>query len=420
MRSERHRRAVNLADPGRGPRERGKVSRWVPLGVVLAGLVVGLWVARGPIASGASRLGDWTGDAASAWSSWSGTLQDLADAEPSPTTVPVDPVPLRESRSLLLVVGDGEGAALALVSIPPIDEPRLVMLPGLLLAVVPGYGEFTLIEALGFGGADLAALAVANQMGIRIDAVASVGAGEFEAVLGDPVVVDVPVALLIEESGGERRLIAEGLQRLAPDLVVQLLIRLGTGDQFDLLRRQEATWEALIVAVSEIPGLADRVAASADNPEAAADALRTLATVERPDVGTPPVDRVSIGIEDEAFVLAAGVTRAYVPDVLGHLLLVEGSRPRVEILNGNGVPGSTDAIVGDLVRAGFFVIKTGNADRFDYAVSRVIAQGSDAEQAAQRAAEVLGTGEVLLEGTAPSLVVDVSIIVGTDIPAGEG
>jgi hypothetical protein len=33
---------------------------------------------------------------------------------------------------------------------------------------------------------------------------------------------------------------------------------------------------------------------------------------------------------------------------------------------------------------------------------------------------VLGFGEVFLEGTAPSLVVDVSIIVGTDIPAGEG
>lgn len=98
----------------------------------------------------------------------------------------------------------------------------------------------------------------------------------------------------------------------------------------------------------------------------------------------------------------------------------DGGRPRLEVLNGNGVPGTTDSVIGDLVRAGFFVIKTGNADRFDYPVSQVIAQGSDAEGAAQRAREVLGFGEVFLEGTAPSLVVDVSIIVGTDIPAGEG
>ncbi len=420
MRVEPHHRAVNLAEPGRGPRTRRPVPKWGLVGAVLVALIAGAWAGRGPIASGASRLGDWANEAASAWSGWSGALQDLAEQEPVPTTVPIDRAPLRESRSLLLIVGDGEGAALALVSIPPADDPRLVMLPGSLLTVVPGYGEFTLTEALGFAGGDLATLAVANQMGIRIDAVASFAPAEFEAVLGDPVVVDVPVALLVEEPGGERRLIAEGRQRLAPDLVVQLLTRMGTGDQFDLLRRQEATWEALIGAVSGVPGLADRVAASSDDPESAADALRTLAAVERPDVGTPPVNRVSIGIEDEAFVLASGVTRSYLLDVLGHLLLGDGGRPRLEVLNGNGVPGTTDSVIGDLVRAGFFVIKTGNADRFDYPVSQVIAQGSDAEGAAQRAREVLGFGEVFLEGTAPSLVVDVSIIVGTDIPAGEG
>jgi hypothetical protein len=420
MRRNRHGRGVNLVDPGQGPRRSRDYVKAGPMGAIMVVVAVGLWAAWGPIASGASRAGAWVEDAAGAWAGWSGSLQDIADDEPAPTTVPVAIEPLRESQSLLLVVGDGAAAGFALVAVPPSGEPRVVMFPSTLLVLVPGLGEFTLTEALGFGGAGLVSLAIANQMGLRIDAVAAFDPGDLETVVGEPIVVDVPVALLIEEPNGERRLIAEGRQRLGPDFVEQLLTRQGTGDQFDLLQRQEAAWEALIVAVAEIPGLADRIAAASDDSATAAEALRLLASTDTPDIGAPPVDRVSLGAEEEAFILASGSASAYIIDVLDHLLLVVGPRPRVEVLNGNGIPGSTDAVTGDLVRAGFFVIKTGNADRFDYPTTEVIAQGTDAEAAARRAVEVLGMGEALLEATASSAVVDVSIIIGTDIPAGEG
>jgi hypothetical protein len=72
-----------------------------------------------------------------------------------------------------------------------------------------------------------------------------------------------------------------------------------------------------------------------------------------------------------------------------------------------------------VVRRGFRVVRTDNADRFDYPTTLVVAQGQDAVEAAREVAGVVGAGSVYLEEASPSLVVDISIIVGLDIPAGE-
>jgi hypothetical protein len=72
-----------------------------------------------------------------------------------------------------------------------------------------------------------------------------------------------------------------------------------------------------------------------------------------------------------------------------------------------------------VVRRAFRVVPTDNADRFDYASTLVVAQGQHALEAAREAAGAVGAGSVYLEEASPSLVVDVSIIVGLDIPAGE-
>ena len=107
------------------------------------------------------------------------------------------------------------------------------------------------------------------------------------------------------------------------------------------------------------------------------------------------------------------------PARLGHLLLRAGERPRVEVLNGNGRIGATRVVAEAVVRRGFRVVRTDNADRFDYATTLVIAQGEEAQEAAREVAGIVGAPAVYLEEAAPSLVVEVSIIVGLDIPAGE-
>ena len=68
-----------------------------------------------------------------------------------------------------------------------------------------------------------------------------------------------------------------------------------------------------------------------------------------------------------------------------------------------------------LIESGYRVVFTDNAERQDFTISRVIAQGSDHQEAAVAVQRLLGTGEVFLEQRQPSGVVDLTIIVGSDL-----
>jgi hypothetical protein len=293
----------------------------------------------------------------------------------------------------------------------------LIILPQRLLVQVPGFGEFSVAQAFGFGGPDLAELALANELGIRIDDRADLPAGGLAEVTAG-LVVDVPVELFVTGDDGSRRLIAAGAQRLAADLVELLLVEQGEGDVFDWLLRQEAVWSGLMDAAADDPAIGTALASAAGDPGAAAEVVAAIASAG--SIESLPLDRVAMGAGESAFVLATDRYAAYRADELSHLVVGEGARPRVEILNGNGVAGSGVPPAEILVGEGFYVFRSGNADRFDYETSLVIAQGGDAVAAARRAADALGISEVLLEGTAPSGVVDVSIIVATDLAPKEG
>ena len=409
---------INLAEPGERPPP-PRSHRWWKLSVialVVAGLGTGAFLVRGPIARGTSTAADAVWDA---WGGWSSALRDRAAEipDPVPTTTLPPPEPVA-SRAMLIVVGTGAGdSGFALLVRPPVGASELVLIPQTLLVQVPGFGEFSMAEALAFGGPALARLALANEMGLRIDDLIPLGADGLDA-LGADLVVDVPVELYVENEDGSRRLIAPGPQRLSIDLVELVLAEQGTGNQFDWLRRQEAVWEGLLEAVATSPDIATRISVSAADPIEAAEFLVSLASA--PSIGAPPLDRVAVGASRNAMVLATDRIEAYLAEDLGHLALSETRRPRVEILNGNGVAGSGVPIAAALVAEGFYIFRSGNADRFDHATSQVIAQGEDAAADAREAAAVLGIPDVLLQARAPSGVVDVSIIVGTDLAPREG
>jgi hypothetical protein len=133
-----------------------------------------------------------------------------------------------------------------------------------------------------------------------------------------------------------------------------------------------------------------------------------------------PVVAVSAAGVEDGFKVDPEAASGFVASRLGHLLLAEGERPRVEILNGNGRILTTRTVATTLIRAGFRVVNTDNADSFDYEESLVVAQGREHQADAERVLSILGRGSLLLELRAPSGVVDVSIIVGQDLPVGEG
>ena len=72
-----------------------------------------------------------------------------------------------------------------------------------------------------------------------------------------------------------------------------------------------------------------------------------------------PEDPVAVSATRDAFTFSG---KAFIIEEMAHLLLRGGDRPRVEVLNGTGVAGSTAPVAATLVRGGFRVIRTGNAD----------------------------------------------------------
>ena len=128
---------------------------------------------------------------------------------------------------------------------------------------------------------------------------------------------------------------------------------------------------------------------------------------------------MAVGGPDAGYTLSGEAAANFVAQRLGYLVLRE-DRPRVEVLNGNGLVGTTRVVAQELVRRGYRIIKTDNADAFDYGTTQVVAQGRDNRAEADDVLRLIGAGDLFLELRTPSAVVDISIIIGADIPAGEG
>ncbi len=352
---------------------------------------------------------------------WSTKLRDLAAAEPQ------SEVEFRtregESASVLIVLGsEPNSTAFALLVADPGGPPLLVVLPQDLLVGVPGFGEFRLVDAVTFGGADLAALSVVNQFGIRLDGVVALPSGSVTGGLPGPVVVDLSVPLFVEASDGSvSRVLSAGRTEVTADFVETLLVTAGAGDSFEWIQRQGSAWRSILDAIAESPGTADRIMALGGIDAAlAADLLVTVAADPDAFLATIPVSSAESSTGAAALVPAGDQADDFLRQRLGHLLLRPGGRPRLEVLNGNGRIGTTAGISAILIRNGFHLVRTDNADDFDYQETLVVAQGSHAEAWAREVVELLGRGLLFLEVRAPSGVVDVSIIVGHDIPSGEG
>ncbi len=352
---------------------------------------------------------------------WSTKLRDLAAAEPRTE------IGLRsregESASVLITLGAGEDdAAFALLAANPDGPPILVVLPQDLLLAVPGFGEFRLVDALVFGGPELAALAVINQFGIRLDGVTALPSGSVADGLPGPVEIDLSVPLFVESSDGSvSRVLSAGTAEVTPDFVETLLVTAGVGDAFEWIQRQGSAWRTVLDAVAEAPGIADRITALGGSEAAdGADLLVTVAAEPEAFLATVPVSRAESSLGIDALIPVGDQADAFFRERLGHLLLRPSGRPRIEVLNGNGRIGTTGDIAEILVRAGFRLVRTDNADDFDYEETLIVAQGEHAEGWAREIVELLGRGLLFLEVRAPSGVVDVSIIVGHDIPSGEG
>ncbi|MHB0976518.1 MAG: LytR C-terminal domain-containing protein [Candidatus Aquicultorales bacterium] len=86
-------------------------------------------------------------------------------------------------------------------------------------------------------------------------------------------------------------------------------------------------------------------------------------------------------------------------------------RPRVIILNGNGLPGVGAKAGKLLVDAGFNVVETKNADNFDYALTKVLVYGGGPD--GEKIKKAIGVG-VIENQRMETNVADYAVILGAD------
>lgn len=342
-------------------------------------------------------------------------------ASDEPSGPPVAAVPDSGSSLLAIVVDeDGDATSIALVAASADGPDRVILIYPSLLVTLPGYGENLLSNAPRFGGSELAEVTLANLAGVRVDAVVIWSATELEAAIGEAVLVDLPTAFLVREGDAEVVVAAAGEAMRSPEEMARFMIERGTASELDHLQRQGAVWRALLAAVAEDGDLADRLVGAADGAGDARTALVGVATGD-PLVTLINAERIEpTGGGEERYQLDGAAAANFVSENVPYLQLAPEPRVRIEVLNGNGRIGTTRPVAGRLIDAGYRVVITDNADRDDYEVTRIIAQGRENQAAAVAIRELIGRGDVSIEVRQPSGVVDVTIVVGEDLPAGQG
>ncbi len=346
------------------------------------------------------------------WADWTSALQDEVAEIPALAAVQQQQQG-SGSESLLLVVTDTDDrvAAIALVAVADDEPGSLTVIPTSLFELLPGYGDFPLAEAVAFEGPELARIAVANALGTRVDRVEQLPAGRLGAVLLTPVDIELQEPVLTGDQGNLIQIADAGWGSYDGAVAERLLVERGESGQINWLERQSAVWRAVLDKWSTDSSAAGRLVG--EGP--AAVTLGRAAAGGPVEISLIPVTPVAVAGDDDGFQLVQADVAAFVTGRLGHLALSPGERPRVEVLNGNGEILTTRSVVEAVVAAGFHVIKTDNAENFDFEETVVIAQGRVNLDAAEAAAGILGVRMVQLEVAAPSGVVDLSIIVGQDI-----
>ena len=307
------------------------------------------------------------------------------------------------------------------------DRAAVIYIPAHAAVEVPGRGLQGAGDALASGGVPLLLVSTENMLGIEIDGYLELSNNDAELLFGaiGPVSVEVPEDVRVSAGGTRSRVIfVAGLQRLEPDLLVRLLYTRGQdADDVELGLRHIAFWDSLFDSFQDAPdNLAAAVRASGGalaesdmDPDQHARLLSAIAALEPTarTISTLPVTQVSVG-GSELYSVNRDEVVAFLSDTLD-VAQQSDDDIRVQVLNGNGVPGIGQEVAERLVGAGFRVVLTGNARRLDYERTLVITYDDTDEgrAAAERARRLLGVGEVQVSVQEQGIV-DLTIVVGRD------
>lgn len=298
---------------------------------------------------------------------------------------------------------------------------------------IPGFGggPEVVSKALALGGEPTLISSLSNLLGVRFDHYLKISDQGMQALFDKfgGVTIDVERKLSRKDPDGRVRVIfAEGRQHLDGTRIAEYLTYIDeSGDEIARAVRHALVWSATLEQFREkAPEEFGRVfAESKDLFVTSAEGNQVLGFLTQfVSVGAEKVQFETLPVEAQA--VQAGL-QIYAPDAEAIERMVDrylaGSRPgsggsrgrRIQILNGNGVPGIGEEVANKLIPKGFKVVLGANANRFDYPITQIViySDSKQAEQIAGQIREALGVGEIVISRQKQTIV-DVTIVVGRD------
>jgi hypothetical protein len=168
-----------------------------------------------------------------------------------------------------------------------------------------------------------------------------------------------------------------------------------------------------LLRTQDVSGLMAAASATDLTREERASLATFFASVSVSDVWIAPLPVKPVAVGDQRYYEPQ---KAEIADLILKWWGVSASQveamPRVIVYNGIGTPGLAGVASQELIRAGFRIAGSGNAERFDYTETEIhLFHGTQAEAEAVRTA--LGVGRIIVE-SAPQNLTDMIVIVGAD------
>lgn len=328
----------------------------------------------------------------------------------------------------------GEGADWLSVFSWDRDKGRgfVMYLPKTTLVEIPGHGGAPeeIGRAMALGNAPLQISTTSNLLGIQFDHYL--------------VISDQAIRALFDKVGGIELEVNQRLSRRDPDGRVQVIFAEGrqpldgkrvaeyltysddNGDEISRSVRHAEIWSTFFENFRGRPAeLSKLVEESMDlfvtdaEAQALASFLATFPATSAENVifETLPVSPQGVSTGVQFYRAEAEAVQSIIARYLAASRPKGAGQPgrRIQILNGNGVPGIGEEVANMLVPKGFRLVLDANAKNFDYEVTQIVVY-SDSKQAlaiGQEIREILGVGEILISKQQQTIV-DVTIVVGKD------
>ncbi len=168
-----------------------------------------------------------------------------------------------------------------------------------------------------------------------------------------------------------------------------------------------------ILKEQSVAGITERATDSDMNESDKGALAKILKDVPQKNTALVPLPVKPIKLGDQTYFEPQ---RSQVADLLKSWWGVDASKAakvtRVIVYNGAGIPGIAGEAAQQLIRNGFRVVDTKNADSFEYKTTEVVVQGGPIKQG-QEIVRVLGAGKTVSKPSEQD-VADVIVIIGKD------